>query len=202
MSRRWFVAVASLVLVAGCSSGSNHSKAAGTPGAGSSSAAATPEAAASPTGSAGSATPSAAATAPSVNVCSSGQLRLSVGSTDGGAGQFHQQLVLTNRGAACSLHGYPGVSFLDNGGRLIGDPAAMTPATVSRVQLRTGGRAVAILTYSNAGAFDEQRCKPRQSRTVRVYPPGQRLALIAPDSVLVCSATGTGQLRIDPVTPR
>jgi hypothetical protein len=134
-------------------------------------------------------------------VCRSAQLRLSIGSTEGGAGQFHQRLVLTNRGALCSLHGYPGVSFLGEDGGQLGDPAAMNQASVRRVFLPPGKSASAVLTYSNAGAFPDSSCRPEQANRVRVYPPGERAALLAADSVLVCSAHGSGQLHIDPVEP-
>jgi hypothetical protein len=138
-------------------------------------------------------------TAAAVPVCTSAQLRLSIGSTDAGAGQFHQHLVLTNRGPLCSLHGYPGVSFLGADGRQLGDPAAMNQASVRRVFLPPGKSASAVLTYSNAGAFPDSACRPQQASSVRVYPPGERAALVAADSVLVCSAHGSGQLHIDPI---
>jgi hypothetical protein len=201
MTRRLVVAAAVVCLVAGCSSG----KAKPTPTLAPTLSSTEPSPSAietptpTPTPSAVptlSSTPSAAAS----TVCRSSQLRLSIGSTEGGAGQVHQDLVLTNHGAACSLHGYPGVSFLDAAGQQVGDAAAMNPGKVSRVQLAAGGHAVAVLSYSNSGAYPAARCRPKQASTVRVYPPGERVALTAPDSVVVCSATGIAQLHVDPVT--
>src|SRR5213076_519290 len=121
-------------------------------------------------------TPSASAV---VLVCSSGQLRLSVQEGDSGAGQSHQRLVLTNGGARCSLHGYPGVSFVDAAGRQLGSPAGQSPGQVRRVFLAPGKAAAATLTYSNAGAFPDSSCRPQQANRVRVYPPGERVALLA-----------------------
>lgn len=121
---------------------------------------------------------------------------------DGGAGQFHQPLVLTNRGGPCSLLGYPGVSFVDGAGRLLGSPADESTGPVRRVLLVPGGSATAVLTYSNAGAFPDSTCRPQQADRVRVYPPGDRVALLVADPILVCSAPGSGQLHIGPVTAR
>lgn len=132
-------------------------------------------------------------------VCASRQLRLSVSQGDGGAGQFHQRLVLVNNGARCSLHGYPGVSFLDAAGHQLGSPAAQGPGAIRRVFLAPGGGAAATLTYSNAAAYPDSTCRPDQASTVRVYPPGERAALTAADPILVCSATGSGQLHIGPI---
>ena len=136
---------------------------------------------------------------PAVPFCTTAQLRLSVTESDAGAGQFHQRLVLTNRGVRCSLHGYPGVSFLDAAGHQLGSPAAQNTAPVQRVFLETGSAANAVLTYSNAGAYPDSSCRPQQADRVRVYPPGQRSALLAKDAILVCSAPGSGQLHIGPV---
>jgi hypothetical protein len=77
----------------------------------------------------------------------------------------------------------------------------MAEGTVRRVSLLTGGAASAVLTYSNAGAFPDSVCRPKQASRVRVYPPGDRTALLVSDPVLVCSAHGSGQLHIDPMEP-
>lgn len=156
----------------------------------------------------GSATPSALASTAAARTstrpdgstgCGASQLTLTVRTGDSGAGQFHQQLVLTNRGATCTLEGYPGVSFVDTAGQTLGKPAAQSPGPVHRQTLAPGGSVAAVLTYSNADAYPSSACHPRPSSRVRVYPPGDRLALEAADSVQVCSAPGTTQLHIGPV---
>jgi ABC-type transport system substrate-binding protein len=147
-----------------------------------------------------STTPSTATTPPTaLPVCTSGQLRLSVEAGDSGAGQFHQRLVLTNSAGTCTLHGYPGVSFVDAAGQLLGSPAAESKATVRRETLKTGGAVFAVLTYSNAQAYPDSTCRAKQADRVRVYPPGERQPLFAPDPILVCSAPGSGQLHIGPI---
>jgi hypothetical protein len=202
MRQRLPVLVLALVFVAACSSDpQTPTRSAPIPSAPVTSAAAPPSSAASslPTSSPSVAPQSSASV--SASPCGSAALRLTVREGDSGAGQGHQLLVLVNRGAPCSLHGYPGVSFLDAGGRQLGSPAVQNPAPVRRVQLATGGSAAALLTYSNAEAYPDSSCRPKQASTVRVYPPGQRRPLTVADAVLVCSLTGAGQLRIGPMTP-
>jgi len=144
--------------------------------------------------------PSPAVTVAALTRCTSAHLELTVRQGDGGAGQFHQPLVLTNRGPRCTLHGYPGVSFVDSSGRIVGSPADQTPATVRRVLLEPGGTAVAVLEYSNARVYPDASCRPQTADRVRVYPPGDRTPLLAADPIVVCSAEGAGQLHIEPVT--
>jgi len=131
--------------------------------------------------------------------CRTAQLRLSVGGSEGAAGTQYQPLVLTNTGGVCTLHGYPGVSFLDASGRQIGSPAAERRAATPRVVLRAGGRAIATLSIATAANYADSVCRPQQASRVRVYPPGQRASLTAADPVGVCAAPGTGQLHIEPV---
>lgn len=143
--------------------------------------------------------PSPVVTTTTTPVCATAQLRLVVRDGDGGAGQFHQPLVLVNTGPRCSMHGYPGVSFVGAAGRQLGSPAAQTSAQVRRVFLAPQARASAVLTYSNAEAYPDSTCRPQQAARVRVYPPGSRVALEASDPLLVCSAPGSGQLHIGPM---
>jgi hypothetical protein len=162
------------------------------PSAASSSPAASPSAAPA-------ATVPAAAAAPVV--CGAAQLSLTVVQGDSGAGQAHQQLVLKNKGATCTLHGYPGVSFIDAAGHLLGSPAAQSASGVRRVTLGAGGAAAALLTYSNAEAYADSRCRPQQASRVRVYPPGSKASLLAADAITVCSASDSGQLHIGAMEP-
>jgi len=131
--------------------------------------------------------------------CRTEQLVLSIGPSEGAAGTQYQPLVLTNRLATCTLHGYPGVSFLDAAGRQIGSPAQMTPAATHRVVLRPGERAIAMLSIAQAANYADSVCRPQQASRVRVYPPGQRGFLTTPDPVAICAAPGTGQLHTGPV---
>lgn len=131
--------------------------------------------------------------------CVTGQLRLTVLAADSGAGQAHQRVVLTNNGARCSLLGYPGASFVDVAGRTLGSPATKSETTVRRVTLDSTRSAVAVLTYSNAGAYPDSSCAPQEASRLRIYPPGDRVALLVKDPILVCSLPGSDQLHIGPL---
>lgn len=133
--------------------------------------------------------------------CPSAQLRLTVRDADSGAGQFHQQVILTNRGSTCTLYGYPGASFLDGQGRLLGSPADQSPGLVRRLVLHADEAVSAVLSVSNAGAYPDSRCRPQQAARLRIYPPGDRLPLLTADPLLVCSVPGSGQLHISPLQP-
>lgn len=205
MNRLPAVLAAGVVLLSACTSSRPVAAPSTAPSTEPPSASATaPSASAAPSGTTSPAPTGVASPSPARAAnppCATASLRLTIGSTDSGAGQSHQQLVLTNRGAGCSLRGYPGVSFLDAAGRQLGSPAQASGRPIGQVLLAPGGRAVAVLTYSNAGAYPDSTCRPAQASQVRVYPPNQLAALTAPDPILVCSAPGSGQLRIDPVGP-
>lgn len=197
------LAVAALLAVTACSNTSSRTSLPVVP---TPTVAPSPSSAATPPSPTPSPSPSPSpASSPSVTVatpkrCTSAHLRLSVQEGDGGAGQFHQPLVLTNRGPRCTLHGYPGVSFVDSAGRTLGSPADQTPGTVRRVLVEPGRSAVAVLEYSNALVYPDSSCRPQRADRVRVYPPGERTPLLVADPILVCSAKGAGQLHIEPVT--
>src|SRR5215475_10768862 len=69
----------------------------------------------------------AASTGP--GTCPPSALHVSLGDSEGAAGTFYRVIVLTNTsGSACTLYGYPGVSFVTRpGGSVIGAPARRNP---------------------------------------------------------------------------
>jgi hypothetical protein len=133
--------------------------------------------------------------------CSSRQLTLTVGLSQGAAGTQYQPLRLLNHGPLCTLAGYPGVSLLAADGSQIGSPAEKAAGRSVTVQLGPQAVAHAVLSIANAGSFPASTCRPRQAESVRVYPPGQTEALVATDATTACSADGTGQLHITAVSP-
>ena len=143
-------------------------------------------------------TPSHPAPPPGPQACTAAQLHLSVQDADSGAGQAHQRVLLRSSDA-CELVGYPGVSFLDAAGRQLGSPADRNAGPTPRLALGPGRVVSAVLTISNANAYPDSRCRPQEATALRVYPPGLRTPLTVPDQVLVCSATGSGQLHIGPL---
>jgi hypothetical protein len=131
--------------------------------------------------------------------CASSQLKLSVGIGQGTAGTSYQVLVLTNTGAApCTLFGYPGVSFVDSSGAIIGKPATRDTGTEHTITLAVGGAANALSRQPEPGNFAPAACQVKTADRVRVYPPNQKVALFANDAVQVCS-TAKGRTGIGPM---
>ena len=130
--------------------------------------------------------------------CQSSQLSLSVGPPSGAAGGTYYELSLTNHaGGACTLTGYPGVSFLDGSGHQIGQPAQrMGNETIDTVRVGPGASGYVTIRVTDPGVWP---CPPAQSTSIQVYPPGQTVALTAPLSTAVCS-TGHPAGEVAPVS--
>jgi hypothetical protein len=146
-------------------------------------------------------TPSATVTVTPVAAgpCASAHLALSIGIGQGTAGTSYQVLVLTNTGSkSCTLFGYPGVSFVTSGGALIGRPSSRDRGPVRTITLPAGGAANALSRQPEPGNFAASVCRPKTADRVRVYPPGQTVALFASNHVQVCS-TGAGRTGIGPM---
>jgi hypothetical protein len=196
------IAVGALVVLGGCGSGSSGGS---SPGASGSTAPATPQSGApTPTS---SVTPSptptttVTSTAPaSLSRCLSSQLSLSLGQGQGAAGTTYTPIVFTNTGTtACELRGYPGVSFVDAAGHLIGAPAGEDPGKVKTVKLAaSGGGASALLRQPNPGNFPPSACQQTTAAKLRVYPPGETVALFLADPAPVCS-TKAGRTGVRPL---
>jgi len=97
--------------------------------------------------------------------------------------QNHTGLQLRNIGSsACTLYGYPGVSWVAGAdSHQVGaaavrqaDPAGSAEKTVT---LAPGALASAPLDIVDAAVFSPSQCKPVPVRGLRVYPPGEKAAL-------------------------
>ncbi len=137
-----------------------------------------------------SATPAAGATEAPSTRCTSSQLTATVhfGEGAGAAGHIEGALLLTNKsGTACTLHGYPGVSFVDAAGQQIGAAGERTGAgTIPTVTVDPGQQAGAQLQLTDLGVYDPSECKPTDANGLRVYPPDERAALFAPYKTQAC----------------
>jgi hypothetical protein len=177
--------------VAGCSGSSSPAP---SPTITSSSPTESPSASGSPTSSATTPTPtltsspsSSAGVISGEPACPTRWLALRARIAGAAAGTEYVSVVLTNTGRrACSLFGYPGVSFLDDADNQIGMPAQRDKSSKPRrIVLAPADKAHAIVSFPNPGVFGSG-CGERQSATVRVYPPGQTAALTDGLRVDVC----------------
>ena len=176
---------------AACSSGSSQ---AGQPTAKATVTATAPASAGTPTRTA-TATPTATATAtpkPSGPApCPTSGLKIALGRGNGAAGSTYYPLDFTNAsGHACTLFGYPGVSFVTGlGGSQIGHAASRNPAFASKsVTISPGSAAHATLQVVNAGNFPKAACQPVTAHWLKIYPPNQTVPLYLNFTAAACSA--------------
>jgi hypothetical protein len=146
------------------------------------------------------ATASPARAAASTPACSTSGLVVWL-NTQGNPGmsQDYYALNFTNlSGHACTLHGHPGVSAANLGGRQIGAPARWQTGRQPVVRLASGATATATLNIENVGAYAPS-CHPVTAAGLRVYPPNQTTSKIIPYPFGTCSSTGTDNLVIQAV---
>ena len=207
------------LLAAGCAASSSTSSAPAAAGGGSSasssSSSSSPSAAAGASSAASSAGASSSAAASSVAsgtitisggvpACTSADLAASLGGGAGaGMSQNHTGLQLRNTGSsACTLYGYPGVSWVRGAqGLQTGAAAVRQPdpgGTEGIVTLAPGALASAPLDIVDAAVIPPSECKPVPVRGLRIYPPGQTAALFLP---LPTAAGGYGECSLTTKAP-
>jgi hypothetical protein len=125
-------------------------------------------------------------------VCTADQLTAQLEGGDAGAGQVYQYLVLTNHSRiTCHITGFPGLSLLDAQGNQIGAPATRDQRVYQAVVLAPGASASdTVHTVNQQGT-----CLPTSS-SLRIYPPGSRVALVVPGRVTNCD----DMLTVTPLT--
>lgn len=133
---------------------------------------------------------SGGASADGVPPCTSGVLAASLDFTTGGgaAGSTTGNLVLRNTSnAACSLQGYPGVSFVDGNGNQLGAAAARSAGTARAVTVHAGDSAFAQLKITDALNYDASTCGVTDATGLRIYPPGEKAALFVNHAAKACT---------------
>lgn len=132
----------------------------------------------------------------SVENCRAQDLSGSVTPREGAAGSVILDLTLSNNGhQACKLSGYPGVSFADASGTMIGVPAERTGTGGTTVTVLPGESASAALKQSNAGDYG-QVCNPHTTTSLVVYPPENEKPLNIPYETQACGNPKITQLEI------
>jgi hypothetical protein len=206
------------LLAAGCAASSTTSGASGA-AAGSTGASASASASsgasstgaagtgASPTGSStasGSGTSGTTTASSGTPACTSADLQVSLGGGAGaGMSQNHTGLQLRNTGSsACTLYGYPGVSWVRGASGIQTGAAAVRQAdpsgTETTVTLAPGALASAPLDIVDAAVIPPSECKPVAVRGLRIYPPGQKAALFLS---LPTAAGGYGECSLTTKSP-
>jgi hypothetical protein len=123
--------------------------------------------------------------------CPTSALKSSVGTGNGAAGSTYYPLEFTNASsAACTLFGYPGVSFVTGtGGSQIGRAASRNPAVGSTlVTLAPGSTAHATLQVVNAMNYPDADCHLVTAHTMKIYPPNQTAPIYLSFNAPACSS--------------
>jgi hypothetical protein len=136
--------------------------------------------------------------------CATSALRVSVSASAGAAaGSSYYPVVFTNvSGAACTLYGYPGVSFVTGaGGSQIGIPATENPAHPRQlITLAPGQAGHAELQVVNAENYPPASCGMVTAHWIRVYPPNQTAPVYAGFTAHACTKAQT-ILSVEAVQP-
>ncbi len=146
--------------------------------------------------------PTASPAAGGPPACATSALRGSLGQGNGAAGSVYYPITFTNASAtACSLYGFPGVSFVSSpSGGQIGAAAEEDAAYPRRlVVLRPGASASALLQVTQAADYPPSRCHPVTTRWLRVFPPNQYAPLYLRLPSQACARTAVHTLFVQVV---
>ena len=107
--------------------------------------------------------------------CTTAQLSARLGTGSGAAGSVYAPITWTNKSqSACTLFGYPGVSYVaPASGKQVGAAATRNPQhAATTVTLKPGGHASALVQMADYQNFPKANCKATAVSGFRVYPPG------------------------------
>jgi len=156
----------------------------------------------SATGAASRATATGAGTSASGSRCTVGDLRIRFANDRGGAGAGNVEgaLTFTNAGStACTLSGFPGVSFVGGGdGTQVGAAATRTDDAVRSRTLAPGKAVTAALRRTQPGNYGDD-CHRTLVDGFRVYPPDSTDSAFVAFKTTGCKSTAALLLQVGPV---
>jgi len=126
-----------------------------------------------------------------------------LGPGNGAAGSTYYPIEFTNASSvACTLYGYPGVSFVTGSGAQAGAAATEDP-TYPRalVTLAPGAAAHATLRVTNAANYPDSACQPVTVHRLKVYPPGETRPVYLSLKATACTSTSVQILSVPTVRP-
>lgn len=138
-------------------------------------------------------------------LCTSGDLKLSLGRGDAAAGTMWRPLRFTNKSSSsCVIQGFPGVSYVaGDDGHQVGAAAYRDGTKGAPVTLRPGSTAYAAVGFTNVGNYDPADCKPTKVRGLRVYPPQEThsMYLANPGKGCANSDVASHHLKVQTIRP-
>jgi hypothetical protein len=136
--------------------------------------------------------------------CATDQLSAALADGSGAAGSFGYEIVFTNTAAvACTLRGYPGVSYVVGSGRtMVGAPARRDIVDpVVTVTLAPGHTARSLLIETDSNNYPTNTCQLTSVDGVWIYPPNQTAALFVAQSTKACANAADPVLQVATVQP-
>lgn len=155
-------------------------------------------------------TPSTGGATEQREACTTGDLDITFGQTQGAAGSTIVDLELANDSEGdCSVTGYPGIALVDENGDVIGKPAERDGSSdPEEVHLAPGDIATVAVEISNAGNYDDAACGPTPAHGLQVIPPNDTENIVVdfaaagdgsgPSDVTGCSSDDVKLLGVQP----
>ncbi|MFB9687109.1 DUF4232 domain-containing protein [Amycolatopsis plumensis] len=138
-------------------------------------------------------------------LCKSGDVKLSLGQGDAGAGSVYRPLLITNSsGKPCTIQGFPGVSYVaGSDGHQVGKDAFREGTKGNAVKLNPGQTAAADIQFVNVRNFDPGTCQPTAVKGLRIYLPQETASNFVPSEGTGCASTKIpgNQLAVKTVHP-
>lgn len=133
--------------------------------------------------------------------CTTDDLDISLGQTQGAAGSQLIDLTFTNVSAAeCSLTGYPGVALVDSAGEQLGSAAEREDTgTGSPVDLAPEAVAVAPLSLSRAENYGAETCDPVPAAGLQVIAPDETADTVLDVEATACADESVSLLSVQPL---
>jgi hypothetical protein len=138
-------------------------------------------------------------------LCRSGDVKLSLGQGDSGAGSTYRPLLITNSSSKpCTIQGFPGVSYVAGAdGHQVGKDAFRDGTKGNAVKLNPGQAAAADIQFVNVRNFDPGTCQPTPVKGLRIYLPQETASNFVPEDGTGCASTKIpgNQLAVKTVHP-
>ncbi|MEU5265081.1 DUF4232 domain-containing protein [Amycolatopsis sp. NPDC021455] len=138
-------------------------------------------------------------------LCKAGDVQLSLGQGDAGAGSVYRPLLIKNVSAEpCTIQGFPGVSYVAGAdGHQVGKDAFREGTKGNAVKLSPGQTAAADIQFVNVQNFDPNTCQPTPVKGLRIYLPQETASNFVPSDGTGCASTKIpgNQLAVKTVHP-
>lgn len=138
-------------------------------------------------------------------LCKAGDVTLSLGQGDAGAGSTYRPLLIKNTSAKpCEIQGFPGVSYVaGTDGHQVGKDAFREGTKGNAVKLDPGQTAAADIQFVNVHNFDPGTCQPTAVKGLRIYLPQETASKFVPSDGTACASTKIpgNQLSVKTVHP-